>query len=84
VPPPLSTTATSGSAAAAFKKTKFPPGLLGVAGGEGGFSCRRCEREECQVEPKECELAHAILWEYNYKRLELAQRLGQLGGFLTL
>jgi hypothetical protein len=28
-------------------------------------------------------LAHAFRWEYSYKRLELAQLLGQLGIFLT-
>jgi hypothetical protein len=28
-------------------------------------------------------LAHAFPWEYSYKRLTLAQLLGQLGGFLT-
>ena len=33
--------------------------------------------------PKICELARAILWEYSYKRLKLAQFLGQLGVFLT-
>jgi hypothetical protein len=34
--------------------------------------------------PKICKLAHAFLWEYSHKRLELAQLLGQLGVFLTL
>ena len=34
--------------------------------------------------PKRCKLAHAFLWEYSYKRLKLAQLLGQLGVFLTL
>ena len=29
--------------------------------------------------PKICKLAHALLWEYSYKRLNLAQLLGQLG-----
>jgi hypothetical protein len=33
--------------------------------------------------PKRCKLARAFLWEYSYKRLELAQLLGQLGVFLT-
>jgi hypothetical protein len=33
--------------------------------------------------PKRCRLAHVFLWEYSYKRLELAQVLGQLGVFLT-
>ena len=33
--------------------------------------------------PKRCKLAHAILWEHSYKRLKLAQLLGQLGVFLT-
>jgi hypothetical protein len=32
---------------------------------------------------KRCKLAHAFLWEYGYKRLKLAQLLGQLGVFLT-
>jgi hypothetical protein len=32
---------------------------------------------------KICKLAHACPWEYSYKRLELAQLLGQLGGSLT-
>jgi hypothetical protein len=34
--------------------------------------------------PKICKLAHAFLWGYSYKRLKLAQLLGQLGTFLTL
>ena len=29
-------------------------------------------------------LTHAFLWEYTYKRLKLAQLLGQLGVFITL
>jgi hypothetical protein len=29
-------------------------------------------------------LAHAFVWEYSCKRLQLAQLLGQLGVFLTL
>jgi hypothetical protein len=33
--------------------------------------------------PKICKLARAFLWEYRYKRLRLAQLLGQLGVFLT-
>jgi hypothetical protein len=33
--------------------------------------------------PKRCRLAHAFLWEHSYKRLQLAQLLGQLGVFLT-
>ncbi len=33
--------------------------------------------------PKRCKLAHAFLWAYSYKRLKLAQLLGQLGVFLT-
>ena len=34
--------------------------------------------------PKRCELTHAFLWEYSYKRLKLGQLLGQLVGvFLT-
>ena len=33
--------------------------------------------------PKGYEFAHAFLWEYIYKRLELAQLPGQLGVFLT-
>ena len=33
--------------------------------------------------PKICKLAHAFLWEYSYKRLKLAQLLGQLGVLLT-
>jgi hypothetical protein len=32
--------------------------------------------------PKRCGLARALLWEYNDKRLKLAQLLGQLGVFL--
>ena len=31
--------------------------------------------------PKSCELAHAFLWEHSQRRLELAQLLGQLGGW---
>jgi hypothetical protein len=34
--------------------------------------------------PKRCKLAHTFPWEYSYKRLKLAQLLGQLGFFLTL
>ena len=33
--------------------------------------------------PKRCQLAHAFLWEYSYKRLQLAQLLGQLGVLLA-
>jgi hypothetical protein len=33
--------------------------------------------------PKRYKLTHAFLWEYSYKRLKLAQLLGQLGAFLT-
>ena len=33
--------------------------------------------------PKICKLAHAFLWDYIYKRLNLGQLLGQLGIFLT-
>jgi hypothetical protein len=33
--------------------------------------------------PKQCKLARAFMWEYSYKRLELAQLLGQLGVLLT-
>jgi hypothetical protein len=33
--------------------------------------------------PKRCELAHAFRWKYTYKKLKLAQLLGQLGVFLT-
>jgi hypothetical protein len=33
--------------------------------------------------PTRCKLAHAFLWKNSYKRLELAQLLGQLGVFLT-
>ena len=34
--------------------------------------------------PRRCNLARAFLWEYSYKRLKLAQFLGQHGVFLTL
>ena len=30
------------------------------------------------------QVGHAFLWEYSYKRLKLAQLLGQLGVLLTL
>ena len=33
--------------------------------------------------PKRRKLAHAFLWGYSYKRLKLAQLLGQLDAFLT-
>ena len=33
--------------------------------------------------PKICKLAHAFLWEYSYRRLELAQLLDQLSVCLT-
>ena len=42
------------------------------------------ERERYQVGPNDAKLAHAFLWEYSYKRLKLAQLLGQLGVLLTL
>jgi hypothetical protein len=32
---------------------------------------------------KICKFVHAILWEYSYERLKLAQLLCQLGIFLT-
>jgi len=35
------------------------------------------------VWPKRWKLAHAFLWEYSEKGLELAQLLGQLAIFLT-
>ena len=34
--------------------------------------------------PERYKLAHAFLWENSYKRLKLAQLLGQLGLFLAL
>ena len=34
--------------------------------------------------PKRYKPAHAFRWEYSYKRLKLAQLLGQLGALLTL
>ena len=34
--------------------------------------------------PKWCKLAQTCLWEYSYKRLRLAQLLGQLGRFFSL
>jgi hypothetical protein len=34
--------------------------------------------------PKLRKLAQAFLWEYSYKRLKLAQLLGQPGAFFTL
>ena len=34
--------------------------------------------------PKRCKLADVSLWKYSYKRLKLAQLLGQLGVFLTV
>ena len=58
--------------------------------------CKRFELPQTQTDavshkarkvldwPKRCKLAHAFLWEYSYKRLKLAQLLGQLGGFLTV
>jgi hypothetical protein len=33
--------------------------------------------------PKRCQLAHASLWEYSYRRMKLAQLLGQVGVFFT-
>jgi hypothetical protein len=41
-------------------------------------------REKGVRSPKRRKLAHAFLWEYSYKRLKLAQLLGQLSVFLTL
>ena len=42
------------------------------------------ERERCEVSPKDTSWPmHAFLWKYSYKRLKLAQLLGQLGVCLT-
>jgi hypothetical protein len=58
-------------------------GLLDAAGGRGGFA-RGLRARKVSGWPKRRELAHVFLCEYSYKRLELAQLLGQLGIFLTL
>ena len=52
--------------------------------GGGPWAAERVEggqawREKGVSLAKECELAHAFLWEYSYRGLELAQLLGQLG-----
>ena len=46
--------------------------------------CTTAQARKLLSWPKRCKLAHAFLWEYSYKRLQLAQLLGQLGVFLTL
>ena len=58
---------------------------LEAAGLEGGPALGRLPRPARKVLgwPKRCKLAHVFMWEYIYKRLKLAQLLGQLGVFLT-
>jgi hypothetical protein len=53
-------------------QTKFLP-LIWVWGGS----------ERVVKLAQKCKLAHAFLWEYSYKRLQLAQLLGKLAVFLT-
>jgi hypothetical protein len=45
--------------------------------------CERAAARKVLGWPKICKLAHAFRWECSYKRLKLAQLLGQLGVFLT-
>jgi hypothetical protein len=52
------------------------PQLLGDGGGVRGGGLRA---RKVSGRPKRCKLAHAFLREYSYKRLQLAQLLGQLG-----
>ena len=42
-----------------------------------------CSATKVLGRPKRCQLAHAFLWEYSYKRLKLAQLLGQLSWRLS-
>jgi hypothetical protein len=44
---------------------------------------RHARRAKVLGWPKRRKLAHAFLWEYSYKRLNLAQLLGQRGVILT-
>jgi hypothetical protein len=60
----------------------------GAPRGGGGGRGRRSHLTAAQARkllgwPNICKLAYAFLWEYSYKRLKLAQLLGQLGVFLT-
>jgi hypothetical protein len=48
-----------------------------------GSSGRRSRAEKVLGWPRRRKLAHPFLWEYSYKRLKLAQLLGQLVAFLT-
>jgi hypothetical protein len=59
-----------------------PPGL-GVARAPTEVEPLASEQGLVLGRPKRCKLAHALLWEYSYKRLKLAQLLGRHGVFLT-
>ena len=64
-------------------------GSDGNLGSDGGLFGRRPlavlapEARKASDWPKRYQLAHVFLWVYSYKRLKLAQLLGQLGAFLT-
>ena len=45
---------------------------------------RVAKARQASGRPKRCKLAHAFRWEYSYKKLKLAQLLGQHGVFLTV
>ena len=86
-PPPLSCTASgtgtaTGSPAAWSLSCAFESGFVPAA------SASRIASPEAFTSkvlgwPRRCKLAHALLWEHSYKRLQLAQLLGRHGVFLT-
>ena len=74
------------SGAAARRHEDVPAGVDGD--GVGPRVVRDVRHEHLQQKnvlgrPKRCQLAHASLWEYSYRRMKLAQLLGQVGVFFT-
>jgi hypothetical protein len=63
--------------------TTAQPHRIALLGRRGQGAPAATKASRASGWPKRCELAHAFLWGYNDKRLELAQLLGQLGVFLT-
>ena len=51
--------------------------------GDSDMNTRSLRASKVLGWPKICKLAQTFLWEYSYKRLKLAQLLGQLGACLT-
>jgi hypothetical protein len=73
------------SRSSAPRRAPHPPLLLRRLREHGGLRRTQLMAEARTVSgwPKRSRLAHAFLWEYSYRRLKLAQFLGQLGVFLT-